>query len=321
LHAAFFLLLAAAGEAGANAPVWQSLAPLPVARHDLQLVAWKDRLIAISGAHDETVADVDAYDPARNAWAALAPIPDTRGWFGAAVIAGKIYCAGGKRIRTEAEKNASGEEGAYEYRASLNVYDPEANRWTVAAPMRAPRAGCCVAALDGKLYVIGGSNPTNGFQNRVEIYDPANNTWLEGPPLPDGREDMSAAAVGGKIYALGGVKFSVRANVYVLDPATGKWGAGAPMPTPRRSFAVAVDGPRLWCIGGVPGRGYTNVVEIYDTRNDTWFAGPSIPQAKAWIGAAVLDGQLYVAGGAWQDPASKKYIWLGDLHGLSLGDE
>lgn len=316
---AALLLLAPAAKGGANDSMWQALAPLRVSRHDLQLVAWNGKLIAISGAHDQTIADVDLYDRPGNKWTPLAPIPEMRGWFGAASIAGRIYCAGGKRIRTEKEKSASGDGSHYEYRAGLNIYDPETDRWTVGPPMSAPRAGCCAAALDGKLYVIGGSNPTNGFQNRVEIYDPVKNAWQDGPSIPDGREDMAAAAIGGKIYALGGVKFSVRADVYILDPATGKWSSGAPMPTPRRSFAAAVDGPRLWCVGGVPGRGYTNVVEIYDTREDKWSAGPPLPEAKAWMGAAVLGGGLYVAGGAWQDPASKKYIWLGDLHRLPLG--
>jgi N-acetylneuraminic acid mutarotase len=293
---------------------WEECAPIPLPRHDLQLVAFQGRLFAISGAHDQTVADVDRYDPAANAWSPLAPIPDMRGWFGAALLDGRIYCAGGKRVRTEQEKHKSGDSSPYEYRASLNILDPAAGRWTIGPPMCAPRAGCQAVALGGKLYVLGGSEPKRGFLDRVEVFDPATNAWRDGPPLPDGREDMGAAVAEGRIYAIGGVKHSVRGEVFIYEPAAGRWTTGAPMPTPRRSFAIAVDGPLLWCIGGVPGRGYTNVVEVYDTRSNTWSAAAAHPQSKAWMGAAVLDGRLYTVGGANQDESARRYRWIGSMH-------
>ncbi|MFZ4398222.1 MAG: alpha/beta hydrolase fold domain-containing protein, partial [Kiritimatiellia bacterium] len=197
---------------------WKLHAPLPLARHDLQLVAWQGKLIAISGANDLTVSSVDSYDPATNAWSPRAPIPDRRGWFGAALLDGKIYCIGGKRIRAAPERRDSGDASPYEYRASLNIYDPTADCWSIGTPMRDPRAGCQAVALEGKLYVIGGDNPKLGFLDRVEIYDPAANTWQNGTALPDSREDLGAAAAGGKIYAIGGVKHSVRGDVFIFDP-------------------------------------------------------------------------------------------------------
>lgn len=300
---------------------WEARASLPLPRHDLQLIAAQGKLIAISGAGDQTVPNVDCYDPVKNAWSPLAPIPDKRGWFGAAMIGGKIYCIGGKRIRSEQEKKDSGDPRQYEYRPSLNIYDPAVDRWTVGPPMRAPRAGCAAAALDGKLYVIGGSEQGNGFLNRVEIYDPATNTWQEGPPIPDGREDLGAAAVGGKIYVIGGVRHSLRSDVYIFNPRTGTWTAGAPMPTPRRSFAVAVDGPRIWCIGGVGDRGFVSTVEVYDTSTNRWATGLPHPQAKAWMGAAVLDGRLYTVGGADYNADKKLFNWLGDVYVLPLSLE
>jgi L-ascorbate metabolism protein UlaG (beta-lactamase superfamily)/N-acetylneuraminic acid mutarotase len=298
---------------------WKLLAPLPVPRHDLQLVAWQGKLMAISGANDLTVSNVDCYNPATHAWSPQAPIPDRRGWFGAALLDNRIYCIGGKRIRAAPERRDSGDASPYEYRASLNIYDPAADRWSVGPPMRDPRAGCQAVALDGKLYVIGGSSPKFGFLDRVEIYDPATNAWMDGTALPDSREDLGAAATGGKLYAIGGVKHSVRGDVFIFDPKAGRWTTGAPMPTPRRSFAIVAEGPRLWCLGGVPaGGGYTNVVEIYDTLANEWSTGPALPQAKAWSGAAVLGALLYMVGGANQNAASKQYVWLGDVHALPL---
>jgi N-acetylneuraminic acid mutarotase len=325
--AAWLLLwafLAAGGTAdGASAPApgsarWEPLPRLPVARHDLQLVAADGRLYAVSGAHEQTIADVERYDATKNAWTNVAPIPEPRGWFGAAAIDGRIYCVGGKRIRSGEEQKADGRAGHYQYRASLNIYDPGADRWSAGPPMRAARAGLAAAGLDGKLYAVGGSEPTNGLLSRVEIYDPEARTWQDGPPLPDGREDHVAAATGGKLYVIGGVAHTLRADVFIFDPRTNGWTTGAPMPTPRRSFAVAVDGPRIWCIAGIGERGYTNVVEIYDTRAGQWSTGPVYPGARAWLGAATLDGVLHTAGGADDRSPTQPYHWLADGWRLRL---
>ncbi|MDA1088130.1 MAG: hypothetical protein O2901_14095 [Verrucomicrobia bacterium] len=318
-HRVMFWALLLAGQVQAeNLESWEALAPLTVARHDLQLVAHEGMLYAISGAHDLTVTDVDAYDPAENLWTARAPIPGKRGWFGAAGIGGHIFCAGGKFVRTESERQHGGDARPYHYLDSLNVYDPVADRWRVGPPMRAARAGCHAAALNRELYMIGGSLPGAGFLDRVEIYSPEQDAWRDAPPLPDKREDMGVVSIEDKLYVIGGVRHALRADVFIFDRREQLWTHGAPMPAPRRSFAVAAEGARVWCIGGVGQQGYLDSVEVYDTRTDRWTTGPRLPHAGAWMGAAVLDGRLYVAGGADYDDEKKRYNWRGNVYALTL---
>jgi N-acetylneuraminic acid mutarotase len=78
----------------------------------------------------------------------------------------------------------------------LQVYDPELDEWSMAAPL--PRAvhHANVAALDGKLYVVG-AMILQGF-NFVAIgdvweYDPGIDQWTTRESMPAGTERGSAA--------------------------------------------------------------------------------------------------------------------------------
>ncbi len=56
-----------------------------------------------------------------------------------------------------------------------------AGRWTAAAPMPEARTEVAVAALDGRIYVVG--------------------AWA---PMPTARHGLGAAAVGGRIFVISG---------------------------------------------------------------------------------------------------------------------
>ena len=76
----------------------------------------------------------------------------------------------------------------------------------------------------------------------------------------------------------------------------GHWIQRASMPTPRHDLqSIAVD-DRIYAISGADDL-TVDVVEIYDVASDSWSAGPSIPTARGWIGAALLDGRIYVGCG------------------------
>jgi len=293
---------------------WVELPPMPTARHDLEAVAFDGKLYAISGADDFTLDVVEVYDLEARSWSKAAPIPEKRGWFGCALMDGKAYCVGGKRVRTQEEKDKSGDKSHYEYRASLNVYDLRQDTWATGPPLAEARAGLKAAACAGKLYALGGNTPKEGGLARVDVYDPRADTWTPGPPLPEGRMAPGVATVGGKLYVIGGWKGKEKAGVLILDPTTGTWSAGAPMPTARRDFATVVLGRRIWCIGGVSFGEYSSAVDVYDTKSDTWRASLPIPTGKAWMGACALDGKIYVAGGANYDTANKRYRWLDEFH-------
>jgi hypothetical protein len=58
--------------------------------------------------------------------------------------------------------------------------------------------------INGKWYIVGGSDPTTNYKNTVWIYDPAANTWTSGPAAPTARCCAAAATINGQLYVVGG---------------------------------------------------------------------------------------------------------------------
>lgn len=67
---------------------------------------------------------------------------------GVAVLKGLVYAVGGfngsLRVRT------------------VDVYDPEQDKWSTVAPMEARRSTLGVAVLNGSIYAVGGFDGTTG---------------------------------------------------------------------------------------------------------------------------------------------------------------
>lgn len=82
------------------------------------------------------------------------------------------------------------------------------------------------------------------------------------------------------------------------------WVARTPMPMPRRDFATATVNGKIYVLGGgdttapvIPSPP-TDTVQVYDPASDTWTIATAMLQAVRDQAAAVVNGKIYVAGGA-----------------------
>ena len=91
--------------------------------------------------------------------------------------------------------------------------------------MSTARGGPAAAAIDGKLYVMGGNDGQNRLSS-VERFDPAKNAWEAVAPMSTARTCPAAAAIDGKLYVMGGHDGQNRlSSVERYDPATNEWAA------------------------------------------------------------------------------------------------
>jgi len=180
------------------------------------------------------------------------------------------------------------------------------------------REHAAVAALNGRLYVLGGQRTDTGTipgpaTNAVEIYDPASDRWTSGPPLPTARMGLVAAVLNGKLYAIGGRTdgFSTSAvgTVEVFDPATQAWTTRNPMSQPRHFAAGAALGGTILVAGGERETNVLNAVEAYDPLTNAWSLRATLPVARSQLGAAVADGRLHAIGGH----AGVQAQWVGTV--------
>jgi DNA-binding CsgD family transcriptional regulator len=108
----------------------------------------------------------------------------------------------------------------------------------------------------------------------------AGRNWLNSADDNSGRAQVTAAA-----------EF---AEQPMQDPS---WRISQSMPVPHSHMALVAVGLHLYHIGGETAEGITDTVRIYDTGNLQWRTGTPKLTAVADAGAAVLFGEIYVAGG------------------------
>jgi hypothetical protein len=156
---------------------------------------------------------------------------------------------------------------------ALSSADTAEDTWTTKAPMHQARAGLGVAAVNGKIYAIGGTTASEQY-----------------PPERAGGD------------------FVGKNEEY--DPETDTWTTKASMPTPRDYFAIVAYGNKIYCIGGAVGispveempgfHSYntSGVNEVYDTVTNTWETKTSMPYKGMKCQAHVVNGKIYVMDGS-----------------------
>src|SRR2546427_9103444 len=125
--------------------------------------------------------------------------------------------------------------------------------WSSIPTLPTPRQEVGVAAVEGRVLVIGGIDADRRGSSVVEIYDTPANQWRPGPPVPIPIHHPMVAAVGSKVYVAGGYTepgFTPVANTFELDPDTLKWTQKADMPSPRGAGAAVAHNGKIYVIGG-----------------------------------------------------------------------
>ncbi len=243
--------------------------------------------------------DVYEYDVARNEWSKKAPMPIGFGFSTAAAyaIGDKIFVIVGW-----------GTDG---FRNDLLEYTPATDQWRTRAPRPTYRTNAATAAVNGKLYVLGGSgtiddgpwalNKRGDQKSHVEIYDPASNSWTTGQAAPMLSRPSTRAA------------FTAIRSMYSAQRPTAALGAGAQVRHCREqlvrnganagTFAPgascsAVDGA-LYIAGGEAGGGaeWLDLVERYDPLQQSWTSPTRLPNRRAFHLAAVVGSEIVFLGG------------------------
>jgi len=187
------------------ADTWEYLATIP---HDG--FSWghaaavvNDKIYVIGGYNgiddgEQPDSKVLRYDPRKDAWRKVAPIPINYSCDGkcdglaVGVVEGKVYVVGtGKH---------------------LQIYDPATDAWSQGASLPIPTTYAPgIVGIDGELYVFGGANPSDCGGRAVQIYSPKKDEWRLGKPMSTGRCYLAVTLHKGSAYIFGGFDSSWRA--------------------------------------------------------------------------------------------------------------
>jgi N-acetylneuraminic acid mutarotase len=219
------------------------------------------------------------YSPTTDTWATL-PAPPTDHKTGAGgVINGKFYLAGGF---TALGCTIGGVPAQCDdLDDALDVYDPATDSWTTKASMLTKRSGMAAAVMDGKLFVVGGSEEFTVA--KLEVYDPGTNAWTMKAPLPTAESDGAATMAGSRIFFISG------SRVYAYNLGTTETGApGSAAVTLGTSFFTS------------DRNGSTNpavdTVAVGGTVTWTWVSGLAVTHSVQSIGSPGFPSSAVMGG-------------------------
>jgi hypothetical protein len=285
--------IAPLGEGG----TWTTAAPLGEGpRQETAVLAHGGEVLVLGGfvAGLGTTGALEAYDPVRDAWRSLAPLPIAAHHVNAALHDDALYAIG----------SLTGTGFVANPRAFRYSFTDD--QWTELAPLPAPfeRGGGVAVSHQGAIWIIGGVRRSDAVAE-VHRYLPESDTYERMPDLPAPRDHLVGAEIDGQIVVAGGRLGRIASHspiTWVFDDNREAWLERAPMPTSRAGCAGAVTGGRLYVIGGEGNpsddSGVFAHVESYDPTTDSWATHAPLPTPRHGMGAAAIDGVIYVPGGA-----------------------
>lgn len=200
------------------------------------------------------------YDPAKDTWRALAPMPTKRGAAGAAVVNGKVYVVGGATVPSGTKETAVMPSRPHLAVGTCEEYDIATNTWRERRAMPTARNHLLVAAAGGKVYAIGGRLGAAFIglasdTDVVEEYDPAEDLWRIRARMPTARSALAGGVYEGRIYVAGGEMQDTHKSATFrafegYDPASNTWTVMPPMMVSRHGMAGGVAGNQLHLVSG-----------------------------------------------------------------------
>lgn len=185
---------------------WHRLARSPLAGSQQPIGAWTGHeLVILVGDRDPNgkrwpsrLARAAAYDPTRDTWRRISPLPEPRDGASAVWDGHELLVVGGR---------APGAAGSSRPARIGFAYDPVTNRWRSLPAMPSGRIGATTVWTGSQLLVYGGQASEAGKPVRSGFaYDPRANRWwtLPAAPLPL-RLEPTAVWAGDEMVVWGGV--------------------------------------------------------------------------------------------------------------------
>lgn len=300
-------------QAQSQLPYWTEAAPATVARQELYPEVLNNKIYVVGGIlnpNTEFTAHFESYDPIKDTWTVLRPLPEARHHITLSAVNSLLYGVGG----------FTGGFPAWRAQPTMFIYDPASSNWTKGTDLQEARAEAVSAVVNDKIYLIGGrvraTDDARLFDDHIdsvrnEVFDPTTKRWSVRANAPTPRNSAASAVIGGKIYVVGGRKFIKNAdgttqqvnvpNLEVYDPKLDRWETRASMPQAQGGLAATALAGKLYVFGGeqwVPEQKVFAESWVYDPRTDVWKALPPLPTPRHGLGASAVGNRIFVFGGA-----------------------
>nr|XP_042713551.1 kelch-like protein 32 isoform X6 [Chrysemys picta bellii] len=177
---------------------WAEIAPMKNCREHFVLGAVDENLYAVGGRNElrQVLPTVERYCPKKNKWAFVQSFDRSLSCHAGSVVDGLLWISGG--VTNTAQ-----------YQNRLMVYDPKQNKWISRSPMLQRRVYHSMAAVQRRLYVLGGNdldyNNDRILVRHIDSYNIDTDQWTRCSfNMLTGQNESGVAVHNGRIYLVGG---------------------------------------------------------------------------------------------------------------------
>ena len=151
-------------------------------------------------------------------------------------------------------------------------FSPKKNQWIKLADIPKPTMNLALAAVNGKIYAIGGDT----FKDTNREYNPLTNTWKIVEPMPTARQHIDCGVLGNDIFIMGGLTSwkNITKKNEAYNVLSNTWSEKTAIPSLRNNAAVVALDSLIYVIGGAGTKediwGDVWTVETYNIISDKW---------------------------------------------------
>ncbi|MYK42025.1 MAG: hypothetical protein F4049_17625, partial [Gemmatimonadetes bacterium] len=182
---------------------------------------------------------------------------------------------------------------------TVEIFDPRTRSYRLGPPL--PRKAGQVVALtvNDRLYAVGGADDESPTAEVLSI-GVGETSWRVDAPAPGPVFQASGCVLDGRIYIAAGPA-SQCPGLFVYDPEQDSWSQiEHPSRPPGAPLCTAFNGS-VWVMGGRGAKSGQTASFAYTPATGQWHRGPDLPSPVSWAAAAVVNGRLLIAGGAYRD--------------------
>lgn len=255
----------------------------------------------LNGATYTSLATVEIFDPITETWSYTGSLNVAREGAIAVVLPnGKVLVTGGMM-------RAPGTT----YLSSAEIYDPATGLFTYVNSMPQARGSATGALMaDGRVFIAGGYNGTNGHMKSAVIYNPSLNTWTTVTSQMNSIHSEGGAVTllmnDGRMIVAGG--WNPSDGVWTIDvynPVTNSFVAAANLPQFSHGrggiTGHVLSNGLVAFIGGSSGASgdIANTIVLYDPVTNTMATEANTMSARRYRQASALmnDGRIIIIGG------------------------
>ncbi len=282
-----------AADTGADAPLsggFRVEPPLPHPLQEITAVAHEGTIV-VAGGIDEGISVVnEVWSFDGTAWTALPDLPAPRHHAMLVSLDGTLYLLGGMASLR------------FEPLDTVFALPNGASAWETLAALPRPLAAAVGAVIDGEVVLVGGQTD-RGLASASIVGDPETGTWRDGAAIPEPREHVAGFVRDGAVWVTGGRDFSPASSVpsvEVFDGSSNAWTARPSLNDPRGGHSATYLGAseRALVAGGEIQDAALDAFEIIDTTSGDVVETGTLPTRRHGHAAAMLDGRVYLIGGA-----------------------